>query len=290
VTGARPLGVTHCLNYGNPEDPAAFWQFTEGVRGLGDACRALDVPVTGGSVSFYNGSPEGRIIPTAQIGVVGLLDDVSRRIGPAFRRTGDVVVLLGEAVPGLAGSAYASLAGAAVEERLPSLDLARETSLQAVVREAAAQALLASARDVSAGGLAVALAECSIWGGVGASLRLEVGAEPAVELFGESPSRVVATVRAGDLLRLESIAHGAGVPLQLLGEVGGDRLTIELVGGGAAGAAEERGASVADPLDCTLDSLRRAWEQALPRALGEDSFVPPGDPNRPPATGATVPR
>ena len=275
VTGARPLGVTNCLNFGDPEKPEAFWQLSEAVRGLGDACRALGLPVTGGNVSLYNESPDGRIVPTAQIGVVGLLDDVERRVTPRFRQAGDIVVLLGEAVPGLAGSEYAGLAGSAVEERLPSLDLAREAALQALILAAARAGILASAQDVSGGGLAVALAECAIWGGVGARLSLRVSAEPAVELFGESPSRIVVTVRPADLPRLAALAAEHGIPLEPLGEVGGDRLQIELVGGGAAGAAEERGANVADALDCALAALRHAWEQALPRALGDDAFTPP---------------
>jgi phosphoribosylformylglycinamidine synthase len=275
VAGARPLGVTNCLNYGDPERPEAFWQLCEGVRGLADACRALGVPITGGNVSLYNESPAGRILPTAQIGVVGLLEDVRRRVTPQFRRAGDLVVLLGEAVPGLAGSAYAELAGSAIDERLPSLDLAREAALQRLLLAAAQVGILASAQDVCGGGLAVALAECSIWGGVGARLSLRVSAEPAVELFGESPSRALVSLRPADLATLAALAAEHGVPLEPLGEVGGDRLAIELVGGGAAGAAEERGASVADALDCTLAVLRHAWEQALPGALGDDAFVPP---------------
>jgi phosphoribosylformylglycinamidine synthase len=196
-------------------------------------------------------------------------------VTPQFRRAGDLVVLLGEAVPGLAGSAYAELAGAAIDERLPSLDLAREAALQRLLLAAAKSGILASAQDVSGGGLAVALAECSIWGGVGARLSLRVSAEPAVELFGESPSRALVSLRPADLATLAALAAEHGVPLEPLGEVGGDRLAIELVGGGAAGAAEERGASVADALDCTLAVLRHAWEQALPGALGDDAFVPP---------------
>jgi len=284
VSGARPLGVTNCLNFGDPGKPEAFWQLAEAVRGVGDACRALGLPVTGGNVSLYNESPDGRIVPTTQIGVVGLLDDVAKWVAPAFRAPGDAVVLLGEAVPGLAGSAYATMAGAAVEERLPTLDLARERALQDLLVAAAGEGLLASAQDVSGGGLAVALAECAIWSGIGADLSLQVSAEPAVELFGESPSRAVVTVRPGDEARLQALAVQHAVPFAVLGEVGGDCLRIDLVGGGAAGAAEERGASVADALDCTLGSLRHAWEQALPRALGDQSFVPPVSvaPDRPP--------
>ncbi len=119
ITGARPLGVTNCLNYGDPTRPEAFWQLQEGVRGLADACRALDLPVTGGNVSLYNESPAGAIAPTPEIGVVGLIDDVARLIGPAFAGEDDAIVLVGEATPGLAGSAYAELAGVAPEDGPP---------------------------------------------------------------------------------------------------------------------------------------------------------------------------
>src|SRR5207249_6999383 len=103
VTGARPLGVTNCMNYGDPTRPEAFWQLSEGVRGLADACRALGLPVTGGNVSLYNESPAGAILPTPEIGVVGLLEDVAVLVGPAFVRSGDQVIVIGEAAPGLAG-------------------------------------------------------------------------------------------------------------------------------------------------------------------------------------------
>ena len=178
-------------------------------------------------------------------------------------------------MPGLAGSAYAELAGSAIDERLPSLDLAREAALQRLLLAAARAGILASAQDVSGGGLAVALAECAIWGGVGARLSLRVSAEPAVELFGESPSRALVSVRPADLPTLAVLAAEYGVPLEPLGEVGGDRLRDRARGRRSRGGGEERGASVADALDCTLAALRHAWEQALPRALGDDAFVPP---------------
>ena len=167
ITGARPLGVTNCLNYGDPTRPEAFWQLTEGVRGLGDACRALGLPVTGGNVSLYNESPDGAIAPTPEIGVVGLLEDIGLLVGPAFVAEGDTVVLVGEGTPGLSGSAYAALAGTAAEDGPPALDLAREAALQAFIREAIARELVASAQDVSGGGLAVALAEGAMWSGLG---------------------------------------------------------------------------------------------------------------------------
>ena len=269
ITGARPLGVTNCLNYGDPTRPEAFWQLSEAVRGLGDACRALGVPVTGGNVSLYNESPSGAIAPTPEIGVVGLLDDLATRVGPAFVMDGDVVVLIGEATPGLAGSAYAGLAGVASEDGPPNLDLDREAGLQMWVREAIARGLVASAQDVSAGGLAVALAEGAIWGGLGVRLRLPVGGSPAVELFGESPSRLVVAARPRHAPALELLARQFSLPVERLGVVGGDRLVIELTGHGATGAAEERGSRIADALDVAIADLRHAWDHGLARALGQ---------------------
>ena len=268
ITGARPLGVTNCLNYGDPTRPEAFWQLTEGVRGLGDACRALGLPVTGGNVSLYNEAPSGAIAPTPEIGVVGLLEDVGRLVGPAFRDDGDTIVLIGEATGGLAGSAYAAIAGVAVEDGPPPLDLSREAALQAFIREAIERGLVGGAQDVSGGGLAVALAEAAMWGGHGAQVRIAIADSPAVELFGESPSRIVATTSARHAPALVLLARQHGLPVETIGSVGGDRLVIELAGAAATGAAEGRGSTAADVLSVPLEELRRAWEHGLPRALG----------------------
>ena len=283
ITGARPLGVTNCLNFGDPTRPEAFWQLAEAVRGLGDACRALGLPVTGGNVSLYNEAPGSAIAPTPEIGVVGLLEDVGTLVGPGFRASGDAIVLVGETGPGLAGSEYARLAGAAAEDHPPALDLAREAALQAFVREAIGRGQVAAAQDVSGGGLAVALAEMAIWGGesagadgiagpagIGAQVRLPVGDSPAVELFGESPSRLLLEVLPRHVPALGSLARQHGLPLEELGRTGGDRLMIELAGAGATGASEERGSRVADAVDVPLERLRHAWEHGLPRALGWD--------------------
>ena len=272
ITGARPLGVTNCLNYGDPTRPEAFWQLSEAVRGLGDACRALGLPVTGGNVSLYNESPTGAIAPTPEIGVVGLLDDVAQLVGPAFEREGDAILLVGEAVSGLAGSEYAALAGVAADDEAPPIDLGREAAIQAFVREAAERGLLASAQDVAAGGLAIALAESAIWGdgdrGIGARVSLAVAHSPAVDLFGESPSRLVVSTRQRYSPALTLLARHHGLPVEELGTVGGDRLVVELAGSGATGAAEERGSRVADELNVPVADLRHAWETGLSRALG----------------------
>jgi len=273
ITGARPLGVTNCLNYGDPTRPEAFWQLSEAVRGLADACLALGLPVTGGNVSLYNESPTGSIAPTPEIGVVGLIDDIATLVGPAFTSDGDVVALVGETGPGLAGSAYAGLAGSALEDDLPALDLGRERAVQAFVREAIGRGLVASAQDVSGGGLAVALAEAAMWGDLGARLRLPVRHSPAVDLFGESPSRLVVSARARYLPALELLARQFGLPFEPLGHVEGDRLVVELVAAGATGSAEERGSRLADPLDVRLTDLRHVWTHGLERALGWDEPI-----------------
>jgi phosphoribosylformylglycinamidine (FGAM) synthase-like enzyme len=290
ITGARPLGVTNCLNYGDPTRPEAFWQLREAVRGLADACRVLGLPVTGGNVSLYNESPAGAIAPTPTIGVVGLLEDVDRLVGPAFDADGDAVVLVGEATPGLAGSAYGQLAGLDPEDRPPSLDLEREASLQRFVREAIQRGLVTSAQDVSRGGLAVALAECAAWSRRGARLRVGVPGSPAVELFGESPSRVVLGCRRRHAPALELLARQFGLPAGSLGLVGGDRLVVELAGQGATGAAEERGSRVADAIDVAVAEVAHAWEHGLARALGQElSELPLSIPAAPPPPAPLVP-
>ena len=271
ITGARPLGVTNCLNYGDPTRPEAFWQLTEGVRGLADACRALGLPVTGGNVSLYNESPAGSIAPTPEIGVVGLIDDVAALVGPAFVTDGDAILLVGEATSGLIGSSYAALAGTTVEDGLPSLDLVREAAVQRFAREAIDRGLVESAQDVSGGGLAVALAEAAMWGGRGAAVRVPTSMSPAVELFGESPSRIVVTTTQRHAPALALLARQHGLPVETLGSVGGDRLQIQLVGTSSTGASEERGSTIADVLDVPLTALGHAWDHGLTRALGWDT-------------------
>jgi phosphoribosylformylglycinamidine synthase len=160
----------------------------------------------------------------------------------------------------------------AAEDGPPSIDLAREVAVQAFVREAAQRRLLASAQDVSGGGLAVALAESALWAdddrGLGVRIRLPVANSPAVDLFGESPSRLVVSAPVRHVPALILLARQHGLPAEELGDVGGERLVVELAGAGATGAAEERGSRVADALDVPLEDLRHAWETGLSRALG----------------------
>ena len=277
ITGARPLGVTNCLNYGDPTRPEAFWALAEGVRGLADACVALGLPVTGGNVSLYNEAPGSAIAPTPEIGIVGLFDDIAIRRGPAFTANGNSVMLVGEPGPGLAGSEYARLAGGVAVDGPPSIDLVREAHLQTFIREAIARGLVEACQDVSGGGFAVAVAEMAMWGDCGATLRLGVGDSPAIALFGESPSRLVVEVAPRHVPALELLARHNGLPVHALGTTGGDTLRIELAGEGATGAAEERGSRIADALEVPVADMRHAWEHGLPRALGWEAADDIGD-------------
>jgi phosphoribosylformylglycinamidine synthase II len=237
--GALPIGATNNLNFGNPEKPDIMWQLAEAVRGIGIACRALDVPITGGNVSLYNETDGRAILPTPVLGIVGLLEDAGAALGGRFPAAG-AVVLLGEGHGELGGSEYLVTAHGMLRGRPPALDLDLERRLHGVLVEAAAERLLRSAHDCSEGGLAVAISECCFGAGVGVEVDLpwEVdGAAPlAVEatLFGESAGRVVVSVDRGNLDAVLRLARGAGVPAALVGEIGGTRIVIRVNGGAPA--------------------------------------------------------
>jgi phosphoribosylformylglycinamidine synthase subunit PurL len=224
AAGARPLAVTNCLNFGSPEDPAVMWQFTETVRGLADACAFLGTPVTGGNVSFYNATGEIPIHPTPVVGVLGVIGDVRTRLSSGFREPGASVVLLGRTRADFGGSAWAAVAHGHLGGRPPAADLAAERSLAAVLAAAAAEGLLAAAHDLSEGGLAVALAESCLAGGVGC--RVSLPEDPFTMLFSESPARVVAEVRPGREAAFTALCDRHGVPAATLGTVGGDALAV----------------------------------------------------------------
>ncbi len=227
-TGAAPLGITDCLNFGNPEKPEVFFQFREACRGISDACRAFDTPVTGGNVSFYTESPTGAIDPTPTVGMVGLLADVTQRVPSHFQAPGDLVVILGETRGHLGGSSYWAEVLDAVCGAPPPVDLAAELRLQRFLVAGARAGLLRSAHDLSDGGLAVAVAECCMGGPyadqtLGAELAL-AGLAPGVPadalLFGEDHGRAVVTVAPADEPALASLAAAHGVPWQVSGRVG----------------------------------------------------------------------
>jgi phosphoribosylformylglycinamidine synthase subunit PurL len=216
--GAEPLGLTNCLNFGNPEKPHIAWQLTRAVRGLRDACLALDVPVVGGNVSLYNEGPEGPIYPTPIVGMVGKLPDPARALGIGFRDEGQAIALVGPFTPSLAGSELEKLRGG-LADGLPEPDLEAQADALDGVREAVRAGMLVSAHDVSEGGLACALAECSVAGGTGAQVDPSaVADDPELALFGEGPGGVVVSGPAEAF---------AGIPDAIvLGETGGELLEI----------------------------------------------------------------
>jgi phosphoribosylformylglycinamidine synthase len=226
--GARPLAVTNCLNFGNPERPEIMWQFAEAVRGMGEACSAFGTPVTGGNVSLYNETLGVAILPTPIIGMVGLLDDIRHATTQWFKAAGDVVLLLGETRDELGGSEYLKVIHDLETGRPPRLDLVRERAVQAVCLDAIRAGIVRSAHDCADGGLAVALAECCVTGPGLLGARLTIGGDlrPDTQLFGESASRIILSVRPADAPRVERIAREHGVPCRRLGEVGGDALAL----------------------------------------------------------------
>ncbi len=254
AAGAVPIGATNCLNFGNPEKPEVMGQLVAAIRGMGDACRALGVPITGGNVSLYNETDGRAIYPTPTLGVVGLLEDASRALTSWFKRAGDAVYLLGVTGDDLGGSEYLKAIHGRVAGRPPLLDLAAERRLHVFMADAAAAGLLVSAHDPSDGGLAVALAECCFVRedvGLGAVLEIPAGLRPDIALFSESPSRMVVTARDG--VGVEALAARHGIPSVRLGIVGGHRLALRQSG------------SVL--VDLAVARLSEAWTR-LERMLG----------------------
>ncbi len=234
--GGDPIGATNNLNFGNPERPDIMWQFAEAVRGIGDACRALDIPITGGNVSFYNETEGEAIYPTPVVGVVGLLEDAARTVTRQFKSAGAHVVLLGDNRGELGGSEYLALLHSAVAGPPPILDLSRERALERLVIRAIRDGSIESAHDCAEGGLAVTLAECCFDGGLGVRADVaSVGEVPLAfrvhaTLFGESASRIVVSATSDGLERLLAAARELNVPAQAIGTVGGDRITLAVDG------------------------------------------------------------
>ncbi len=250
-TGAEPLAVTDCLNFGNPEKPEIFWQFRRAVEGMSEACRVLETPVVSGNVSFYNETNGQAVLPTPVVGMVGLLPDISKRATLSFKQEGDVIVLLGETFPELGGSQYLQTIHGLTTGKPPALNLIRERAVQQATLAAIRQGLVNSAHDLSEGGLGVALAECAINGGMGAKVVLPGEVDPLTAIFSESQSRILLTVSPGNLVALENLCHQHGVPYAVLGTVEGDRLV----------AVDQRGQRV---LDLAVTEMTKRWREAIP--------------------------
>ena len=223
--GAEPLGVTNNLNFGNPEKPHVAWQLTEAVRGLGDAVRALETAVVGGNVSLYNEGAAGPIYPTPVVGMVGRLPDARRAGRLGFGRPGDVIAIAGEFHPSLGASELHKLGGEPLPDGLPAVDVAAVRAGFDAVRDAVRADALTSCHDIAEGGTLVAVTECCLAGGVGATLDLGPSDDPTTRLFGEGPGGFVVS---GSREALEDLR--TRVPLQIVGEVGGDALSVRIAG------------------------------------------------------------
>ncbi|MBI1866015.1 MAG: phosphoribosylformylglycinamidine synthase II, partial [Nitrospirae bacterium] len=257
-SGATPLAVTDCLNFGSPERPETMWQFSEAVDGISEACAALGTPVVSGNVSFYNETNGAGIYPTPMIAMVGLLEDVEKRAEQGFSKEGEAILLLGETPGRLGGSEYLASIHGLEKGSPPSLDLDLEKRVQAVCREAIRAGLVSAAHDTSDGGLAVALAESCLSGpkpiGARVDLQNPGGSRADEVLFGEAASRIILSVPEGKIAEMEAIAREHAVPFFRIGTVGGEKLEISV---GGRGLVSEDVAGLDD-----------AWRNALARQLG----------------------
>jgi len=229
--GAKALALTDGLNFGNPMDPEIFWQFKQVVLGISEASKVLDTPVVSGNVSFYNENPRGSVDPTAIIGMVGVIEDVSKIRTQSFKKQGDKIILLGESRNELGGSEYLKVVHNLKKGPVPVIDLEKEKSLQKCCQEITGHGLANSLHDCSEGGLAVAIAESCITDGSkkqGASINLS-GADIRNDalLFGKTQTRIVISCPPKNADKIKQIAAKQGVPVQEIGEVGGDGLTIK---------------------------------------------------------------
>jgi phosphoribosylformylglycinamidine synthase len=261
-TGATPVAATNCLNFGNPEKPHIMWQFSQTIDGISKACEELETPITGGNVSFYNETLGEGIFPTPVIGVVGIMEDVHKAVGPNFREAGRALLVIRGSEPGDASDVEAEFGSSEYAKELlgeiwgfpPSLELEKEAALQKAVVEMIALGLVESAKDCSEGGLAVTLAECGFARGVGAQVDLSsCGLVPEFVLFGEDASRVLISCDPQNVERIKQIAVQCGLSVEAIGNTGPAQLEIQIEGNAAVKAS--------------VFELRDAWASALERAL-----------------------
>ncbi len=260
ATGAVPIAVTNCLNFGSPEDPEVMWQFAEATRGLAEGCTALAAPVTGGNVSFYNSTAGVAINPTPVVGVLGLFDDVARRTPMGFVEPGDSLLLLGDTRDELGGSEWAWSQHRHLGGLPPAVDLAREKLLGEVLVSGSRDGMLSSAHDLSDGGLAQALVESALCGGVGARVILPAGPSPFVQLFSESAGRALVSVPRSEELRFTEMCSARSLPCTRIGVTDGDVLEVQ------------------DVLEVPLATLRAAHEATLPALFGPLAGATPDRP------------
>ncbi|MDI2032373.1 phosphoribosylformylglycinamidine synthase subunit PurL [Saccharopolyspora sp. TS4A08] len=253
TTGATPMAVTNCLNFGSPEDPGVMWQFQQAVRGLADGCAELGIPVTGGNVSFYNQTGQQAILPTPVVGVLGTIDDVTRRIPTGIGgEEGETLILLGDTREEFGGSEWARVAHDHLGGTPPQVDLAREKLLADIVLAGSRDGMISAAHDLSEGGLAQALVETALVGECGARVVLPEGADPFVQLFSESSGRILVAVPRSEELRFTDMCTARGLPWAKIGvaDAGSNSLDIQ------------------DVTEIPLPELREAWEGTLPKLFG----------------------
>jgi phosphoribosylformylglycinamidine synthase len=257
TTGARPLAVSDCLNFGSPEDPAVMWQFAEATRGLADGCQALGVPVTGGNVSLYNQTGETAILPTPVVAVLGVIDDVTRRTPAGFVAPGQQIYLLGTTREELSGSEWAHVVHGHLGGLPPRVDLAAEKALADILVNASRDGLIDAAHDVSDGGLAQALVEACLLGarkqGIGARVWLPDDLEPFVALFSESAGRAIVAVPRSEEVRFTDMCTARGFAHARIGVTDGE--------------GDDAVLDVQDQFSVTLGELRATWSATLPAAF-----------------------
>ncbi|GHF25415.1 phosphoribosylformylglycinamidine synthase subunit PurL [Streptomyces morookaense] len=249
ATGARPLAISNCLNFGSPEDPAVMWQFAEATRGLADGCLELGTPVTGGNVSLYNQTGDTAIHPTPVVAVLGVIDDVNRRTPMAFREEGQLLYLLGDTREELGGSAWSQVVHDHLGGLPPKVDLARERLLAEILISASRDGMIDAAHDLSDGGLIQAVTESCLRGGKGARLVLPDGTDPFVQLFSESAGRAVVSVPRSEELRFTDMCEARGLPAVRIGVVDGDSVDVQ------------------GQFSLPLEELREAHEATIPALL-----------------------
>ena len=250
ATGAKPLAVTDCLNFGSPEDPEVMWQFAEATRALADGCQLLGTPVTGGNVSFYNQTNDVAIHPTPIIGVLGVIDDVTRRTRIAFEQEGDVLLLLGDTRDEFGGSEWAHVVHGHLGGLPPRVDLERERLLAEILIAGSRDGMLSAAHDLSDGGLIQAVVESALRGGHGARIALPEELDPFVALFSESAGRAVVAVPPTEEPRFTDMCESRGLPVARIGVVDGDAVDVQ------------------GQFSIPLDELRRAHTGTFPALFG----------------------
>lgn len=217
--GATPYGITNCLNFGNPEKSPVYFQLAKAMEGMGEACKVLEVPITGGNASLYNETDGEAILPTIIVGTVGVIDDYNLAVNAAFRNTGDCIGLLGTNLDEIGGSLFLEKVTGKIAGKCPAIDIRFEAKLQELIRNLIGKSLVRSAQDISDGGLAVALSECSVASGLGATVEFQENIKPESLLFGETQSRIIVSYDQKNEAGIRALAEKAGVPFNRTGKV-----------------------------------------------------------------------